>query len=60
LLTVTDVSTCTIERRFSDEFRVTAYKPATKPGLTLSMKAKTYVIAKPHLIGLLKSGGRYY
>ena len=48
LLKGTVASTSTIKRRLADNFGLKAYKPAKKPRLTPSMKAKRYAFAKAH------------
>ena len=48
LLKGTVASTATVKRRLADEFGLKAYKPAKKPRLTPSMKAKRYAFAKAH------------
>ena len=49
MLAGTNLSTSTMKRCLSDEFNLKAYKPAKKPRLTPSMKAKRYAFAKEHL-----------
>ena len=49
LLKGTVVSKTTIKRRLTDEFGLIAYKPAKKPRLTPSMKAKRYACTKAHM-----------
>ena len=48
LLKGTVASTSTIKRCLADEFALKAYKPAKKPRLTPSMKAKRYAFTKAH------------
>ena len=59
LLKGTVASTATVKRRLADEFGLKAYKPAKKPRLTPSMKAKYMRLQKLTSIGLQKTGEKF-